>query len=165
MAAHETADPHGGNDQDRAGRGLGKRAHAGLRRYPERRTLSSPEWALQARRSSQNRAPRIVSGLRRDRPAGRYCAGVRTGAKEGAVFRKHHAAGRGPMLLVTGGAGFIGSNVVANLNDRGRTDIAISDRLETGSKWRNLPERQLADLVAPPHPGNVPRRRTLHPLL
>ncbi|TMJ27622.1 MAG: NAD-dependent epimerase/dehydratase family protein, partial [Alphaproteobacteria bacterium] len=38
------------------------------------------------------------------------------------------------MLLVTGGAGFIGSNVVANLNDRGRTDIAISDRLESGSK-------------------------------
>ncbi len=35
------------------------------------------------------------------------------------------------MLLVTGGAGFIGSNVVASLNDRGRTDVAISDRLET----------------------------------
>src|SRR5438093_12291818 len=56
---------------------------------------------------------------------------------------------RGPMLLVTGGAGFIGSNVVANLNDRGRTDIAISDRLETGSKWRNLQKRQLADVIAP----------------
>src|SRR5437763_1667899 len=56
---------------------------------------------------------------------------------------------RGPMLLVTGGAGFIGSNVVANLNDRGRTDIAISDRLKTGSKWRNLQKRQLADVIAP----------------
>ena len=53
------------------------------------------------------------------------------------------------MLLVTGGAGFIGSNVVANLNERGRTDIAISDRLETGSKWRNLQKRQLADVIAP----------------
>jgi ADP-L-glycero-D-manno-heptose 6-epimerase len=53
------------------------------------------------------------------------------------------------MLLVTGGAGFIGSNVVASLNERGRTDIAISDRLETGNKWRNLQKRQLADLVAP----------------
>jgi ADP-L-glycero-D-manno-heptose 6-epimerase len=53
------------------------------------------------------------------------------------------------MLLVTGGAGFIGSNVVANLNDRGRTDIAISDWLESGSKWRNLQKRQLADVVAP----------------
>src|SRR5713226_3034814 len=53
------------------------------------------------------------------------------------------------MLLVTGGAGFIGSNVVANLNDRGRTDIAVSDRLETGSKWRNLQKRQLADVIAP----------------
>src|ERR1700688_626753 len=99
--------------------------------------------------SSRDRAPRIVSGLRRDRPAGRCCAGVRTGAKEGAVFKKRHAAGQGPMLLVTGGAGFIGSNVGANLNDRGRTDIAVSDRLETGSKWRNLQKRQLADVVAP----------------
>ena len=53
------------------------------------------------------------------------------------------------MLLVTGGAGFIGSNVVANLNDRGRTDIAVSDRLETGSKWCNLQKRKLADVVAP----------------
>ena len=33
------------------------------------------------------------------------------------------------MLLVTGGAGFIGSNVVASLNEAGRTDVAISDWL------------------------------------
>jgi ADP-L-glycero-D-manno-heptose 6-epimerase len=53
------------------------------------------------------------------------------------------------MLLVTGGAGFIGSNVVANLNERGRTDVAVSDRLEAGGKWRNLQKRQIADFVAP----------------
>jgi nucleoside-diphosphate-sugar epimerase len=32
------------------------------------------------------------------------------------------------MLLVTDGAGFIGSNVVADLNEAGRTDIAVNDR-------------------------------------
>ncbi|MEZ5785808.1 MAG: ADP-glyceromanno-heptose 6-epimerase [Xanthobacteraceae bacterium] len=53
------------------------------------------------------------------------------------------------MLLVTGGAGFIGSNVVASLNEAGRTDIVVSDRLRCGDKWRNLAKRELADLVAP----------------
>jgi ADP-L-glycero-D-manno-heptose 6-epimerase len=53
------------------------------------------------------------------------------------------------MLLVTGGAGFIGSNVIARLNDRGRTDVAISDRLEATGKWRNLQKRQLADVIPP----------------
>jgi len=54
------------------------------------------------------------------------------------------------MLLVTGGAGFIGSNVVAGLNEVGRADIAVCDELGTGGKWRNLAKRQLADIVAPP---------------
>ena len=53
------------------------------------------------------------------------------------------------MLLVTGGAGFIGSNVVAGLNEAGRTDIAVNDTLGTDAKWRNLGKRQLADLVPP----------------
>jgi ADP-L-glycero-D-manno-heptose 6-epimerase len=33
------------------------------------------------------------------------------------------------MLLVTGGAGFIGSNVVAALNEAGRADVVVCDRL------------------------------------
>jgi ADP-L-glycero-D-manno-heptose 6-epimerase len=53
------------------------------------------------------------------------------------------------MLLVTGGAGFIGSNVVAGLNDAGRTDVVVCDTLGAGDKWRNLRKRQLADLVDP----------------
>lgn len=53
------------------------------------------------------------------------------------------------MLLVTGGAGFIGSNVVAGLNAAGRTDITVNDRLGTDAKWRNLGKRQIADFVAP----------------
>jgi ADP-L-glycero-D-manno-heptose 6-epimerase len=52
------------------------------------------------------------------------------------------------MILVTGGAGFIGSNIVAALEARGDGPIAICDRLE-GAKWRNIAKRSLADLVAP----------------
>jgi ADP-L-glycero-D-manno-heptose 6-epimerase len=53
------------------------------------------------------------------------------------------------MLLVTGGAGFIGSNVVANLNEVGRTDIAVNDMLGSDGKWRNLANHELADFVPP----------------
>jgi len=53
------------------------------------------------------------------------------------------------MLLVTGGAGFIGSNVVAALNDAGRADVVVCDQLGDGGKWRNLAKRQLADIVPP----------------
>jgi ADP-L-glycero-D-manno-heptose 6-epimerase len=50
---------------------------------------------------------------------------------------------------VTGGAGFIGSNVVAALNDAGRADVAVCDLLGHDGKWRNLAKRQLADIVPP----------------
>ncbi|MBI5321025.1 ADP-glyceromanno-heptose 6-epimerase [Bradyrhizobium sp.] len=53
------------------------------------------------------------------------------------------------MLLVTGGAGFIGSNVVAALNDAGRSDVVVCDLLGHDGKWRNLAKRQLADIVPP----------------
>jgi ADP-L-glycero-D-manno-heptose 6-epimerase len=53
------------------------------------------------------------------------------------------------MLLVTGGAGFIGSNVVAALNEAGRGDVAVCDLLGHDGKWRNLAKRQLADVVPP----------------
>jgi ADP-L-glycero-D-manno-heptose 6-epimerase len=53
------------------------------------------------------------------------------------------------MFLVTGGAGFIGSNLVASLNEAGVTDVAVNDWLGTGDKWRNLAKRQLADVVPP----------------
>src|SRR5260370_8454803 len=53
------------------------------------------------------------------------------------------------MLLVTGGAGFIGSNVVAALNDAGRADVVVCDMLGHDGKWRNLAKRQLADIVPP----------------
>jgi ADP-L-glycero-D-manno-heptose 6-epimerase len=53
------------------------------------------------------------------------------------------------MLLVTGGAGFIGSNVVASLNEAGRSDVAVCDWLGSDGKWRNLQKRQLADVIDP----------------
>ena len=54
------------------------------------------------------------------------------------------------MILVTGGSGFIGSNVVASLNEAGQTDVVVNDWLGSdGSKWRNLAKRQFADLVPP----------------
>lgn len=53
------------------------------------------------------------------------------------------------MILVTGAAGFIGSHVVAALNEAGRFDVVGSDLLRDGVKWRNLRKRVLADLVPP----------------
>jgi ADP-L-glycero-D-manno-heptose 6-epimerase len=53
------------------------------------------------------------------------------------------------MLLVTGAAGFIGSNLLAALNDSGRRDVVANDVFGSDAKWRNLAKRQLADVVAP----------------
>ncbi|HEV2700328.1 MAG TPA: ADP-glyceromanno-heptose 6-epimerase [Steroidobacteraceae bacterium] len=52
------------------------------------------------------------------------------------------------MMLVTGGAGFIGSNLAAALAARGH-DVAICDRLRHGDKWRNIAKIDLRDVVAP----------------
>lgn len=52
------------------------------------------------------------------------------------------------MILVTGGAGFIGSNLVAALEADGEP-VAVSDWLGSGDKWRNLAKRELEALVLP----------------
>jgi ADP-L-glycero-D-manno-heptose 6-epimerase len=54
-----------------------------------------------------------------------------------------------PTIVVTGGAGFIGSNLVAELERRGGYDIAVCDTLGSGDKWRNIAKRELLDVIAP----------------
>ncbi|MEX1024541.1 MAG: ADP-glyceromanno-heptose 6-epimerase [Planctomycetota bacterium] len=51
------------------------------------------------------------------------------------------------MIIVTGGAGFIGSNLVRGLNAQRHTDIVIVDDLEQGGKHRNLNSLAFTDLV------------------
>ena len=51
------------------------------------------------------------------------------------------------MLIVTGGAGFIGSNTVRELNRRGRTDILVVDNLERSEKFRNLADLVIQDYM------------------
>ena len=51
------------------------------------------------------------------------------------------------MILVTGGAGFIGSGLIWGLNQIGFRDIVVCDRLGTGYKWQNLAKRQIYSVV------------------
>lgn len=51
------------------------------------------------------------------------------------------------MYVVTGGAGFIGSNLVRGLNGRGVTDVLVVDDLEVSDKHRNLNALEFSDLV------------------
>jgi ADP-L-glycero-D-manno-heptose 6-epimerase len=50
-------------------------------------------------------------------------------------------------LVVTGAAGFIGSNLVRALNERGETRILAVDHLERGDKFRNLAACEIADYL------------------
>ena len=51
------------------------------------------------------------------------------------------------MIIVTGGAGFIGSNIVKKLNARGRTDIIVVDDLTDGTKFTNLVDLDIYDYM------------------
>lgn len=51
------------------------------------------------------------------------------------------------MIIVTGGAGFIGSNIIKALNDRGHTDILVVDNLKDGTKFANLADLNIADYM------------------
>jgi len=53
------------------------------------------------------------------------------------------------MYVVTGGAGFIGSNIVWALEQRGAEKIVVVDRLREGDKWKNIAKRELFDIVHP----------------
>ena len=51
------------------------------------------------------------------------------------------------MIIVTGGCGFIGSNIVKHLNDRGIKDILVVDNLTNGHKFINLTDLDIADYM------------------
>ena len=55
------------------------------------------------------------------------------------------------MIVVTGGAGFIGSNIVARLCATGARDVVVCDRFETADlgKWKNIAKHPVADVWAP----------------
>ncbi len=53
------------------------------------------------------------------------------------------------MIVVTGGAGFIGSNLLAALEARGFRELVVVDRLRANDKWRNIAKRDLTDIVHP----------------
>jgi ADP-L-glycero-D-manno-heptose 6-epimerase len=53
------------------------------------------------------------------------------------------------VILVTGGAGFIGSVLLAALDARGLPDLVCCDRLGSGDKWKNIAKRRLADVISP----------------
>ncbi len=55
------------------------------------------------------------------------------------------------MIVVTGGAGFIGSNIVARLCAEGQFDVVVCDRMEDAAlgKWKNLAKHPIADFWQP----------------
>lgn len=67
------------------------------------------------------------------------------------------------MYVVTGGAGFIGSNIAAALEERTPRRVVVCDRLGNGEKWRNIAKRDLHDIIDPDrlfdflesHAGNI----------
>lgn len=53
------------------------------------------------------------------------------------------------MILITGGAGFIGSNLLAGLAGRGEHEIVVCDTLGTEDKWRNIAKHEIAGFIPP----------------
>jgi len=53
------------------------------------------------------------------------------------------------MIIVTGGTGFIGSNIVAGLECAGYKNVVVADWLGEDEKWKNIAKRNLFDVVPP----------------
>jgi ADP-L-glycero-D-manno-heptose 6-epimerase len=53
------------------------------------------------------------------------------------------------MIVVTGGAGFIGSNLLAGLERAGYPELIVCDRFGDDERWRNVAKREIADIITP----------------
>jgi len=51
------------------------------------------------------------------------------------------------MIVLTGGSGFIGSNVLKALNQRGITDVVVVDELDESDKWKNLVGKSFCEIL------------------
>lgn len=51
------------------------------------------------------------------------------------------------MIIVTGGAGLVGSNIIENLNSRGISDILVVDNMKNGRKMVNLSDLNFVDYI------------------
>lgn len=58
------------------------------------------------------------------------------------------------MIIITGGAGFIGSNFVAALEEITSEPLIVCDAFGEGEKWQNLKHRLLHDIIHPDHLDN-----------
>jgi ADP-L-glycero-D-manno-heptose 6-epimerase len=70
------------------------------------------------------------------------------GAYTSLIEEKNEPREQKRVILVTGGAGFIGSNLVAALDARGER-VAVCDRLGRDDKWRNIAKRALENVICP----------------
>ncbi len=55
------------------------------------------------------------------------------------------------MIVITGGAGFLGSNLLAGFAERGLSNIVICDILGTGNKWQNIAKHEVLNIIHPDH--------------
>jgi len=55
------------------------------------------------------------------------------------------------LIVVTGGAGFIGSSVIRYLNENGIKNIVVVDELGTTDKWKNLVGKRISDIIEKQH--------------
>ena len=53
------------------------------------------------------------------------------------------------MYVITGGAGFLGSNLAAGIEEREMGEITVVDRFQADERWRNIAKRSLREIVFP----------------
>ncbi len=67
----------------------------------------------------------------------------------GGLQRSRGRAYKRRMIVVTGGAGFIGSNLLAGLEAHGARELVCVDWFGSGDKWKNVAKRALVDVLPP----------------